>query len=312
MLSALMVFCLTAQAAGEDAKPETLERIQILTQQGIELFKKKEYEKALGVFQEAEKLMPENPTTAYNLACAHSLMGKKKEAFECLFRSIELGYLNLAHMEADEDLAPLRGEKEWAEVAVKVKGELDRREAEAGRKAREEMREALAAREQLFAFDFELKDVDGKPLALRDFRGKAVLVDIWGTWCPPCRREVPHLVALVEKYKDKGLAVVGLSRERVAGEEAEKLVRDFAGKNGINYPCAVIDNEFLKQVPGFRGFPTLLFLDREGRVRLTHVGYSPPVVLEAMVEELLGAGAKAEPPAKKKAKERAKKRWFTR
>ena len=53
MLSALMVFCLTAQAAGDDAQVEKLEKIQILTQQGIELFKKKEYEKALGVFQEA-------------------------------------------------------------------------------------------------------------------------------------------------------------------------------------------------------------------------------------------------------------------
>ncbi|HNS00363.1 MAG TPA: redoxin family protein [Planctomycetota bacterium] len=307
MLSALMVFCLTAQAADADAKAEARERIYTLTQQGLEFFKQKEYAKALGVFQEAEKLMPENPTTVYNLACAHSLLGKKKEAFACLFRSIELGYLNLAHMEADEDLAPLRGEKEWAEVAAKVKAETARREAETAKKARDEMRAALAASERLFAFDFDLKDVNGKNLALSDLRGKAVLVDIWGTWCPPCRREVPHLIALVEKYKEKGFAVVGLSNERVAGEEGEKLVRDFAEKNGINYPCGLIDTEFLKQIPGFRGYPTLIFLDREGKVRLTHVGYSPQAVLEGMVEELLEAGKPSAPAGGS-----AKRRWFAR
>ena len=304
MLSALMVFCLTAQTAGDDATAEKLEKVQILTQQGIDLFKAKELEKALAAFREAETIMPENPSTAYNIACAYSLMGKKKEAFENLFRSIALGYVDIDHINADEDLAALRGEKEWADVAVKVKEEVARREAEAAKKAREEMKKALAVEKPLFAFDFDVKDVEGKPLALAALRGKIVLVDIWGTWCPPCRREVPHLVALAKKYEEKGLAIVGLSRERGTPEEGLKAVKDFVGKNEIKYPCALIDGEFLKQIPGFRGYPTLLFLDREGKVRLTHVGYSTPAVLEALVEEMLAAGKKPE-EAKKKA-------WFTR
>ena len=79
-------------------------------------------------------------------------------------------------------------------------------------------------------------------------------------------------------------------RAKQPGEEAEKLVRDFAGKNGINYPCAVIDNEFLKQVPGFRGFPTLLFLDREGRVAPRDQVDRRGVALQHEVERELSLG----------------------
>ena len=69
-------------------------------------------------------------------------------------------------------------------------------------------------------FPFALKDLDGKPVTAADFRGKVLVVDFWGTWCPPCRKQVPNLVELDKRFHDKGLAVVGLTYENEQGDEA--------------------------------------------------------------------------------------------
>src|SRR5437762_9755963 len=62
-----------------------------------------------------------------------------------------------------------------------------------------------------FEFDFDLEDVNGQRLSKADFAGKVLIVDIWGTWCPPCRMEIPHFLALHRQYGDQGLQVVGLN-----------------------------------------------------------------------------------------------------
>ncbi|MCY2962610.1 MAG: TlpA disulfide reductase family protein [Planctomycetota bacterium] len=136
-------------------------------------------------------------------------------------------------------------------------------------------------------FDFELTDVSGEPIRKSDFEGKVLIVDIWGTWCPPCRNEIPHFKALHETYGSKGLAIVGLNSERGPPDAQAQSVRDYKSRAGIPYRCAIITDKVLNQISPFEGFPTTLFFDRKGKLRLKVVGYNDMIVLQAMVEALL-------------------------
>ena len=139
-----------------------------------------------------------------------------------------------------------------------------------------------------FEFDFDLEDVSGNRLSKADLAGKVLIVDLWGTWCPPCRMEIPHFVALNKKYQDQGLAIVGLNSEQTRDKaKAARLVQEFCKSERVDYPCAVITEEILDQVPDLQGLPTTLFFDRTGQVRLRAVGYHDISFLQAAVEALL-------------------------
>ena len=159
----------------------------------------------------------------------------------------------------------------------------------------EGLRAAMATTKP-FPIDFQLKDVDGKPVKLADFRGKVTILDIWGTWCPPCRQEIPHFVALVDKHKGKDFAIVGVNCEQGTPAENKAAIKDYVAEQKIPYPCVLNDDDdrIEDKVPGFQGYPTTLFLDRAGKVRLVLVGYTPMARLDAIVGALL-----AEPAAKK-------------
>ena len=115
-------------------------------------------------------------------------------------------------------------------------------------------------------FDFRLPDLDGKPVPLSDLRGKITIVAFAGTWCLPFRKEVPHFVELYKSYHDKGLNVVGLHFEESTGEAAASSFGATSNAE-IPYPCLLGDPVTRAKVPDFEGFPTTLFLDREGKVR---------------------------------------------
>lgn len=139
-----------------------------------------------------------------------------------------------------------------------------------------------------FPFDFDLTDTTGKPLKLADFQGKVCIVDLWGTWCPPCRAEIPSFIKLQNELGSKGFQMIGLNSERAATPQGRlDLVNNFIKSQGVNYPCALVDNATLDQVPDLEGFPTTLFLDRTGKVRLRFVGLHPYEELRAAVDALL-------------------------
>jgi len=95
----------------------------------------------------------------------------------------------------------------------------------------------------LFDFDFSLPDLDGKNVSLKDFVDKVVIVNFWGTWCPPCRREMPHFVELYKKYRNRGVEVVGIGYEREKGEAAVENVRAFLKEKGVTYTCVTGDQD---------------------------------------------------------------------
>lgn len=158
------------------------------------------------------------------------------------------------------------------------------------------------------AFRFAFPSVDGGMVTSDDarFRGKVVIVDIFGTWCPTCHDAAPTLVDLYRRYHDRGLEIVGLAYE-VTGDTAVDgaLVRRYREKFGIEFPlllAGVNDAESpgatQPQLDGPIAFPTTIFLDRSGRVRRVHAGFHGPATGEAhdavrrefeeMVERLLG------------------------
>ena len=131
--------------------------------------------------------------------------------------------------------------------------------------------------------EFKLTGLDGKPVTLADSRGKVILLNFWATWCGPCRAEIPDLVELQNKYKDR-LQILGL----VVDEDDPDAVKDFVEKFGINYPVALATNDIRMQYGGIAALPTSFVLDAEGRIVQKHEGLRDPILYETEIRSLLG------------------------
>ena len=221
------------------------------------------------------------PSALYTEACAFAVEDQPDKAMASLKEAMAAGFYDIARLTSDADLAKIRENPEFQAMLETARAEIQKR-------FREEARQEIA-QNQPFSFSFSLPDMQGKPVSLADYRDKVVIVDIWGTWCPPCRMGIPHFVALHSKYRDLGLEIVGVNYEHSEGEDAKAAITRFAQENGISYPCVIGDDATQAQVPDFQGFPTTLFIDREGVVRLKIVGYRAYEKLEAIVLELLEA-----------------------
>jgi thiol-disulfide isomerase/thioredoxin len=131
--------------------------------------------------------------------------------------------------------------------------------------------------------DFKLASLDGKPLTLADSHGKVVLLNFWATWCGPCRAEIPDLVALQNKYKDR-LQILGL----VVDDDDPKAIKNFVSEFGINYPVAIAGDDVRFQYGGIAALPTSFVLDAEGRIVQKHEGLRDPLLYETEIRSLLG------------------------
>jgi len=127
---------------------------------------------------------------------------------------------------------------------------------------------------------FAFPDLNGKMVSSTDekFRGKVVIVNIGGSWCPNCHDEVPFLVDLYKKYRSQGLEIVLLSFEEAAQLQNPTRVRAFLKRYGVDYtvllpgePKELADK--LPQAANLNSFPTSFFLGRDGRVRSVHAGF---------------------------------------
>ncbi len=134
--------------------------------------------------------------------------------------------------------------------------------------------------------EFTLEQMDGGQWRLAEHRGQVVAINLWATWCGPCRDEVPALVRAVRDLGPQGFAVVGVSLDG-AGEDRAAKVRAFAERYGVNYPLAFPD-ELSQMSAEMQGIPTTILVDREGRVAKTYVGEVRESVLRADVRVLLG------------------------
>ena len=108
--------------------------------------------------------------------------------------------------------------------------------------------------------DFTLTDLQGKSWTLKDLRGRVVLVNFWATWCPPCRKEMPDLDVLYQKFHDQGLVVLAIS-----GEDAGK-VKEFIAEHKISYPILLDPGHKVNNLFVVEGIPKSLVYDRNGKL----------------------------------------------
>jgi cytochrome c biogenesis protein CcmG/thiol:disulfide interchange protein DsbE len=130
--------------------------------------------------------------------------------------------------------------------------------------------------------DFKLARLDGSLLQLSDLRGKAVLVDFWATWCPPCRAALPHLKELDEQYGDQ-LVVVGIALDR----EGRRVVEPFVQKHDISFEVVLPDDKVVDAFGGITSIPTSFLIDPGGRIVGKWVGLTPKGVYEGAITQAL-------------------------
>lgn len=154
------------------------------------------------------------------------------------------------------------------------------------------------------------KWVNGEPLTDADLKGKVVLLDFWAVWCGPCIATFPHLREWNEKYADKGLVMIGLTRyynmrwdedakravratgdDKVPPEEEHEMLEKFAGHHGLAHRFAIQEDRETSDYYAVTGIPHVVVIDQQGKVRLIRVGSGDANAkdIEAMLEKLLGA-----------------------
>lgn len=111
--------------------------------------------------------------------------------------------------------------------------------------------------------DFTLKDLKGIEVNLKEFKGKVVLLNFWATWCPPCRKEIPSMVELYKRYKDKGLEIIGVNLDKLGKTEVEKFSLEYK----INFPVLLNPSGDAATRYGVVVLPTTIFLDRYGKIK---------------------------------------------
>ena len=137
---------------------------------------------------------------------------------------------------------------------------------------------------------FEL--LNGKARKLSDYTGDILIINLWATWCGPCRQEIPHLVEIAEEYGSKGVKILGLTTEDP--EEDLELVREFTKQFSINYEIGWATRPLIQEITkGRNGIPQALIVDQEGVVRKHYVGFHPKFSapqMKSALDELLAKG----------------------
>jgi peroxiredoxin len=108
--------------------------------------------------------------------------------------------------------------------------------------------------------DFAFPDIDGKEVSLSDQRGKVVLVNVWATWCPPCRKEMPSMQRLYEKFKGENFEILAVSIDS-AGRET---VAPFMRKMNLTFPALLDQEETIRPLYGITGVPESFIIDKRG------------------------------------------------
>ena len=130
--------------------------------------------------------------------------------------------------------------------------------------------------------DFTLKDANGVAIRLSDYKHKVVLVNFWATWCHGCKQEIPWLMELHNKYKDRGFTTIGISMD----DDGFKAVKPYSEKAKMNYPV-VIGDKRLAKLYGVESMPETLLVGRAGRIAAVHIGVIERESLEREIRGLL-------------------------
>lgn len=132
--------------------------------------------------------------------------------------------------------------------------------------------------------EYEVKKIKLAELntLLASNKGKVLILDLWATWCPPCKKEIPGFIRLYNKFKDRGLEIIGISFD----ENGEKVVPLFIKKMGMNYPV-YLDGGDIGPAFDLEAYPTTIIYDKEGKIASRHMGYVSEEEFENQISKLL-------------------------
>ncbi len=131
--------------------------------------------------------------------------------------------------------------------------------------------------------DFSLESLDGKTTRLSDFRGKAVLLNFWATWCGPCKIEMPWFVDLQKRYGSQGLQIVGVAMDDGSKEDIAKFAKDM----GVNYPILLGKESVGDQYGGVPALPETFLVGRDGKIVDKIVGLRGKSEIEDSIKRAL-------------------------
>jgi peroxiredoxin len=129
--------------------------------------------------------------------------------------------------------------------------------------------------------DFTLQTLDGGELSLSDLRGKAVVLNFWATWCPPCQAEMPELQAAYEAYAPGGLVVLGVNQA-----EDRATVQAFLDERNLTFPVALDSQYEASQLYQVNSLPTTFFIDRDGVIREIVIGQMNAALLKQQLRSI--------------------------
>jgi thiol-disulfide isomerase/thioredoxin len=133
--------------------------------------------------------------------------------------------------------------------------------------------------------DFTLQDLDGKPVKLSDYRGKAVLLNFWATFCGPCKVEMPWLVELQKQYGPQGLQIVGVALDDSGKDTIQKYTKDM----GVNYTI-LQGQDSVGDAYGAVGLPATFYIDRNGKIVDSALGLVSRSEIEDDIKKALSDG----------------------
>jgi cytochrome c biogenesis protein CcmG, thiol:disulfide interchange protein DsbE len=133
--------------------------------------------------------------------------------------------------------------------------------------------------------DFELKTTEGKTIRLSDLRGQPVLVNLWATWCPPCRAEMPTLEKVYKDYKDQGFTVLAVN---MTSQDDSQAVMPFVNQRGLTYPILLDDQGAIAKAYQMKSLPSSFFINRDGTIHEVVIGGPmAEATLRTRIEEIL-------------------------
>ena len=278
----IVVFSPTVSAE-EELSQEDRQKIVTLFNEAQQLINKEDFSKANETLGEMLKLLPEakggaidsNRSFVYSLMAKNSVqLNEKETAFNQLSTAVQHGFWDERALRSDPGFSKVRSDPGFQKI-------LD------------EVRQAIGK------MVVGLKDVHGNAIEKPKVEGKVVVMNVFGTWCPPCMMEIPHFVKLQKEYEGKGVQVIGLAWERRAPDNyLRQHVQNFVNRKELNYPVTMMPEANLYAV-NVQSFPTTLFIGRDGTVRERFRGYRDYRALERVVKPLVreSVPAKAAEPA---------------
>jgi peroxiredoxin len=130
---------------------------------------------------------------------------------------------------------------------------------------------------------FSLEDLSGNTLELSQYSGKVLVLNFWATWCPPCQAEIPDFVSAYNRLRSKGLAVIGLSLDRLSADE----LKAFVAENHMSYPVAFATEKIMTDYKPGQYIPATIVIDKKGMIRERHVGLMQGKDLEKLFSRLI-------------------------